>query len=73
MTTTYLVQPDEADYFIQVFKKSFADRAVKVTVETLYETPEETNRRILKTVEAENSGRAPFKILTMQELAEMVQ
>ncbi|MDR3170327.1 MAG: hypothetical protein LBU17_01725 [Treponema sp.] len=56
----------------EYYLKQLGSASVKVILR-IEETPEETRRRILKTVEAENSGAPPFKTITMEELETMAQ
>jgi hypothetical protein len=56
----------------EYYLKQLGSTSVKVILRS-DETQEETRKRILKTVEAENSGNPPFKTITMEELEAMVQ
>jgi hypothetical protein len=56
----------------EYYLKQLGSASVKVILR-IDETPEETRQRILKTVEAENSGNPPFKTIAMEELEAMVQ
>jgi hypothetical protein len=70
MVATYRIKANEIDDFLRLFRTDYADRDLTVTVETAYMSPFQdiTNARILSTVEAENSGGKPFKIMTIEEM-----
>ncbi|MDR3333372.1 MAG: type II toxin-antitoxin system HicB family antitoxin [Treponema sp.] len=56
----------------EYYLKQLGSASVKVILR-IDETPEEIRKRILKTVEAENSSNPPCKTITMEELEAMVQ
>jgi hypothetical protein len=56
----------------EYYLKQLGSASVRVILR-IEETPEEMRTRILRTVEAENSGDPPFKTITMEELEAMVQ
>jgi hypothetical protein len=75
MVATYQVKAQEIDEFLNMFRISYADRDVVITVETAQTEISQTatNTRILGTVKVENSGVKPFKVMTMEELQAMVE
>jgi hypothetical protein len=72
MTTTFQVQPYEAESFLNIFRKAFGTKKVKVTVEPVGETQEETNARFLEALAAEKRGDF-VHTMTVDELEAMVQ
>jgi hypothetical protein len=75
MVATYRIKANEIDDFLRLFRTDYADRDLTVTVETAQVIPFQTvtNDRILGTIEAENAGGKPFKIMTIDDLEALVQ
>jgi hypothetical protein len=75
MVATYKIKANEIDDFLLLFRTDYADRDQTVTVETAQVSSFQdiTNTRILGTVEAENSGGKPFKIMTIEEMEALAQ
>jgi hypothetical protein len=74
MIATYTVKAHEIEDFLRIFKSDYADCDVTVTVETSVSASQEvTNRRIIQTVAAENSGKAPYKTMSIDEFEAMTQ
>jgi hypothetical protein len=74
MTATYTIKAHEIEDFLRLFKTDYANRDITVTVETAETSPQEaTNRRILQTAAAENSGTPPYKTMSIEELEAMAQ
>jgi hypothetical protein len=74
MKAIYTLNPNEIGVFLKVFKTTFSDRPVRVTIETFSDTEsqKETHARMLRALEAEKNGDF-VKTMTIDELEAMTQ
>jgi hypothetical protein len=74
MKATYTLNPNEIGFFLKVFRATFSDRPVRVTIETFSDadSQEETHSRMLRALEAEKRGEL-VQTMTIDELEAMAQ
>jgi hypothetical protein len=79
MTATYTIKANEIDDFLRLFKPNYFNHDVTITIETMQDDSDTTfsqattNARILNTVAVENSGKEPYKTMTVAELETLAQ
>jgi hypothetical protein len=77
MIVTYQIKPYEADDFLKMFRNTFLEKEVKITIETISSetdsiAQETTRQQMLKALEAEKRGDF-VHTMTIEELEAMVQ